>query len=305
MKAEKIVAWGSIVVMVLGLAACSAQKKSNKADAKLPKVTSPSLVEIYYQAARNGDVKQVSFMLKRWPKLIESKEKDYGLSALHGAIAGKERPEGKTRKRSFFKSGKNKPGKNKSPVEKKPVRPVRDEAKALEMVKFLLDWRGPGKEKADVNARSRSGNTPLIEAVAYNRLEIAEYLLTNQVSPADIERKNNAGDTPLHWAAAKGHLDMAKLLLANDPGIKASKNKDLPPLLLEAINKEGQTPLHLAAREGHTEMVQLLLDRKAKVNAVDARDRTPLRLALDRHHEGTVELLRKKGGVVKDTLSPR
>jgi ankyrin repeat protein len=226
-----------LAVLLAALPACSSRKKGP------PTTVTPSVVEMFYQAAKRGDTGRVEYLLTSLPDLINAKEKDYGLTALHAAVA----------------------------------------ADQLAMVQYLLTWRGPNEQKADVEAKSRSGNTPLIEAVAYNRMAVAAYLLDQ--AHADVNDKNNSGETPLHWAAAKGYLDMVKLLLTHHADIAAA-------------TKDDQTPLHFAAQEGRTDVVALLLDRGAKVNVRDSHERTPLRLARIRHHPETADLLKKKGGEI-------
>jgi ankyrin repeat protein len=221
-------------ILLPALPACSSRKKGP------PTAITPSIVESFYQAARRGDMARVQYLLGALPELINAKEKNYGLAALHAAVYGDH----------------------------------------LDMVQFLLAWNGPNGQKADLEVRSRSGNTPLIEAVAYNRAAIAQFLI--EQAKADVNGKNNMGQTPLHWAAANGRLDMAKLLLNNRAD-------------LEETTKADQTPLHAAALAGQTEIVALLLDRGAKVNVRDAHERTPLKLAVERHHGPAAELLRKKG----------
>ena len=63
---------------------------------------------------------------------------------------------------------------------------------------------------ANVNARTRNGNTPLHSAAFYGHMEIAELLLARG---ADVNAKTQNGTTPMHWAAIKDHKDVVEMLL--------------------------------------------------------------------------------------------
>jgi ankyrin repeat protein len=55
--------------------------------------------------------------------------------------------------------------------------------------------------KADVDAKSNGGRTPLHEAAFSGYKDVVELLLANK---ADVNAKNNDGQTPLHGAAIWG-----------------------------------------------------------------------------------------------------
>src|ERR1700722_4844548 len=71
---------------------------------------------------------------------------------------------------------------------------------------------------ADVNARDRNQNTPLIEATCDGHLHLARLLIA---SGADVNAKNNCQDTPLLGAAIGGYADFAQLLIDNGADINA------------------------------------------------------------------------------------
>lgn len=62
---------------------------------------------------------------------------------------------------------------------------------------------------ADLNARSRTGNTPLHEAAALGHRDIVQILVDGGAS-ASI--RNNAGYTPLDWATRRGYPQIADLI---------------------------------------------------------------------------------------------
>jgi len=126
-----------------------------------------------------------------------------------------------------------------------------------EMLELLL------KNGGNVEARSAWGNTPLLRAVPYNRVNSAAILLK---SGADVNVKNELLNTPLHMAAARNFTEMATLLIDNGARVNA-------------VNEDGNTPLHQAVR--HTasmDTIKLLLSKKAKVNIKNGEGMTVLHL---------------------------
>src|SRR5262249_42722065 len=95
--------------------------------------------------------------------------------------------------------------------------------------------------KADVNAKNRFGETPLLEAARSGQSNVAELLLAHQ---ADVKSKDNDGATPLLWAAKNGHKDVVELLVSDSD--------------VNARNNEGETALYCAARNGYENVVELL-----------------------------------------------
>ena len=73
-----------------------------------------------------------------------------------------------------------------------------------DVVKLLL------ANKAEVNAKTNDGLTPLHQAVAQGGYkEVAALLLANK---AEVNAKDNNGRTPLAWALHFNHEDLAELL---------------------------------------------------------------------------------------------
>lgn len=103
--------------------------------------------------------------------------------------------------------------------------------------------------KADVNARLNNV-TPLFEAVANNRLEIAYILIMNR---ADVNALN-FGETPLHRAAQNANARLVTLLLAAGANANA---KD---------ETYGNTPLHYAAMMNDNASKNVLLKAGANVH---------------------------------------
>ncbi|XP_037927864.1 ankyrin repeat domain-containing protein 39 [Teleopsis dalmanni] len=81
--------------------------------------------------------------------------------------------------------------------------------------------------KADVNAVTKGGVTPLHRAAMMGHLDIVKFLIT---SKANIMLQDEDGQTVLHRAAARGHLDVIKYLVEIRPELKNVKdNKDKIP----------------------------------------------------------------------------
>ena len=87
----------------------------------------------------------------------------------------------------------------------------------------------------------------------------------------------------------------------------ADENLEAMQLLLEAgadVNARTNwqaTPLHLAAFNGRAGTVAFLLESGAEVNPRDNRGQTPLGLAVERRHNACAELLRRKGGIQRES----
>ena len=83
---------------------------------------------------------------------------------------------------------------------------------------------------ADVNARDRTGKTPLHRASQGNAKATAKMLLDFGANP---DAKDQGGATPLHYAAWEGALTVAALLVAHGGDVSAK-------------DKNGKTPLQYA-----------------------------------------------------------
>jgi len=134
---------------------------------------------------------------------------------------------------------------------------------------------------ADINTRSRSGNTALMLAIeySYGRLDVATFLMDNG---ADLNAVDSDGNTALMIATARNNNEAVVALLAHKAAVHFR-------------NKEGRTALHIASAELHKRDVEALLAIKPAVTAssagvdvvgvdVNSRDnsgRTPLMLAAD------------------------
>ena len=74
----------------------------------------------------------------------------------------------------------------------------------LELVKYLVD------NKADVNSKNKSSDTPLHNSCRNNSFEIVNYLVNNK---ANLNAKDKDNKTPLEIASQKGHTEIVDFLM--------------------------------------------------------------------------------------------
>jgi ankyrin repeat protein len=136
---------------------------------------------------------------------------------------------------------------------------------------------------ADINARTRRDETPLLVASRFNEHAMSALLDHD----ADANLQNSQGETPLHqaslWLEWEHHY-LAKSLLANGANVNAT-------------DQLGRTPLHWVFDERSEEgsrffLANFLLENGADVNAISNDGLSPLKLALLRKGQAeSVELL--------------
>ncbi|XP_042013345.1 protein CfxQ-like isoform X2 [Salvia splendens] len=130
----------------------------------------------------------------------------------------------------------------------------------IEIVKLLLDWRGP--EKVEMEAMNMYGETPLHMAAKNGCNEAAKLLLS---CGASVEAKANNGMTPLHlavWHSLRAEdCSTVNTLLEYKASCSAEDN-------------EGMTPLnHLSQGPGNDKLRDLLvrhLEEQRKRRAIEA-----------------------------------
>lgn len=153
-----------------------------------------------------------------------------------------------------------------------------------------------------IHSRDSYGNTPLLTAIAFDNLELVQFLLLNGADPnvavddgytclltavesdspnsisivnslikagADIHKTGTNGWTPLHLASARGHLEKAQFLILNGAHVNQRKQID-----------GFETPLMEAAFTGQSELVRFLLENGADASMRDTDNNlTPLEIA--------------------------
>lgn len=146
----------------------------------------------------------------------------------------------------------------------------------LEIVKILLN------AGADINAKTKYGDTSLTAATHFCHPYIAEYLIEQG---ADVNAKNDGfGSTPLMLASECNDLEIVKTLIK-----KGAK--------IDEKNKSGGTSLMAASAKGHGEIVQSLIRLGADVNLTESRGNDALQYAVYRGHLSVVKALLENGAM--------
>jgi ankyrin repeat protein len=142
--------------------------------------------------------------------------------------------------------------------------------RSLECVQWLAE------QGVDLNARSKSGDTPLIMALSRDRVNVVAFLIEKG---ADLRAVESNGNTLLHRAARKRSPEQAKLLLAHGADVNAK-------------DAHGATPLHRAAdTKSAIETLKLLLASGADRTAKDNDGQTALDYATKAKNEAAIKLL--------------
>jgi ankyrin repeat protein/beta-lactamase regulating signal transducer with metallopeptidase domain len=183
----------------------------------------------------------------------------------------------------------------------------------LEKVKAFVE------KGADINAKDKSGETPLFSAVHADNSDVARFLLAKG---ADVKAKDPSGHTPLHYVSVRDHKDLAKVLIARGADVNAKNKNDETPLhdaayydrremaelfIAKGANVDakstrrsvsGITPLYIVSSRGYKDVAELLIEKGADVKIKDSNSQTPLHLASVRGHGNVVEMLTAKGADV-------
>ena len=172
------------------------------------------------------------------------------------------------------------------------------QAEQPEMALFLLEQKG-----IDPEAREAHGSTPLVEAVVFDQLKVAEVLLEKG---ADINARGPVGRTAIHAVGPQLDAELFRWLLQRGANPDARDDDSATPLhhaafsttpadfaegrdarsalylLLESTSdmnaptNAGQTPLHIAALWANPWLIKALLDTGADPLALDQTGHSPV-----------------------------
>ncbi|WP_339047149.1 ankyrin repeat domain-containing protein [Candidatus Mesenet endosymbiont of Phosphuga atrata] len=127
---------------------------------------------------------------------------------------------------------------------------------------------------ANINAKSKNGNTPIHMAVLCRDALMVKTLAKLKT---DVNIKNSLGFTPLFIATFSNNLEIVKILLC----LGARRN---------ISDSSGNLPIHIAARTGYQDIVKVLLSEDT-VNEYNHDGLTPFHLAVLNNHIDIVETL--------------
>lgn len=129
----------------------------------------------------------------------------------------------------------------------------------FESIKTLIRY------KADVNAVSKGGHTPLMRLMKKGDVGLADFLL---LSGAYINAKDDMDRTALWWASFYGQSEIIPLL------VKKKANPNIADL------SEGLSPLMVASRYADLKTVRALIKSGAEVNLVSGYGDTALTFSM-------------------------
>jgi ankyrin repeat protein len=132
---------------------------------------------------------------------------------------------------------------------------------------------------ADVNAKNKAGNTPLMMAAFINHTAIAEKLIG---LGAEVNAKTKYGETPMHYAAEKNSAAVAEVLIKSGSEVNIQV-------------KDGKTLLHCAAENNSAAVAELLIQSGAEVDAKNQNGYTPLHSAAEKNSTAVAKLLINNG----------
>ena len=137
---------------------------------------------------------------------------------------------------------------------------------------------------ADVNAKCKKGEMPLMKSASIGNVQIIELLLEKG---ADVNAFDSLGRNALYHAAKRGNNRVILLLLSRGADVNAVHPNMKQYSLIAAVSS------------GHKECMKILFQAGADVNALDTNSQSPLILASVGNRLDFVKLLFQAGAVVR------
>ena len=188
-----------------------------------------------HDAAKTGNIKAVTVLLKHNPRLVSAKD-DNGYTPLHYAAAF-----GHKDIAEALLANKADPN-AKDNIGQTPLHYAAAKGQDV-LVRLLI---GP-KTNVTINAKANDGSTALLLASQNGHANIVQALLD---TGADPNQPNNGGSTPLLLSSFLGYTRVVNMLIA-----KGART--------DAKDQQGKTPLYYASYAGNTDIVQVLINHGA------------------------------------------
>jgi|GEM_PF-3522839 ankyrin repeat protein len=132
---------------------------------------------------------------------------------------------------------------------------------------------------AEVNAKNKRGETPLMLAIWFAKPEICDALID---AGAEIDTQDKRGDTPLMLAIERGNIKTLKILI--DVGAE-----------INVKSSDGMTPLMLAIEGAKPEICAMLIDAGADIHVRTLSEQSLFTMALNKGLEGICIQLLDRG----------
>ncbi|KAL9956873.1 hypothetical protein ACROYT_G038423 [Oculina patagonica] len=148
----------------------------------------------------------------------------------------------------------------------------------------------------DVNSKDSAGDTPLMIAALFGKIEAVNYLLDKG---ADLSLTAQYGRNSLHAASFGGNVAIIETMLSRGLDVNSKDSDGDTPLMIAAWNGKikavnylldkgadlsltgqfGRNLLHRAAQGGNVAIIETMLSRGLDVNSKDNNSDTPIMIA--------------------------
>lgn len=222
-------------------------------------------IEIWWQAARDGDIGRVKSMFSEKKFDINQKTK-MGNTALLLALSSSKIKDASVAEKMYKFFIENGADVNVKNLVKTTALQYAVKKGYFNIVQSLV------KKKVDLNVQSSLGRTALMDSVSLKDSSILKLLVN---SGADISLKTSSGETAFLMAVQHGAMNNIKILVDNGVNVNETNSKNHNALTKVITTKFIKTDTEKTKRE----IVEILIDNNVDVNIVDSEGQTPLSLA--------------------------